>query len=312
MVCLVCPVAEADADGAAEKVEYMTGMQRVVRTDPLKRHLLLSVKHEDDGPLLPIISDDPRAFFASPLFPALEHSLDAAAFDSVPTGDPLPDEIAHDARVALDRLASDFMGPGPWTLDLTLPLPANCAQLRPSNKNRRANVLVSHTLRVVFRVERSDPPATPPPKGKEGEKHGKLFDIVVQTPVHILSVRVPVPRGRCDTDVICAVPLPAGDDHAPAVQRPHVAGPAPAALGSALRVPHGPLSQPRLARPARGRRPGIRNPRDASGAERHERAGFSRTLCAERAVRTPRRRHGDREWRGTSCVRRTRLGTWHF
>ena len=38
-------------------------------------------------------------------------------------------------------------------------------------------------LKIIFRVERGDDEALDPTTGKR-----KLFDIVVQTPVHILSV----------------------------------------------------------------------------------------------------------------------------
>jgi hypothetical protein len=142
----------------AEKTEYMTAMTRVVRTDALKRLALVHL-YQDGGPILPLQSSAPDAFAASPL---------AALF-------PSDGEAATEAAAAL-------MGPGPWTLDLSLPLPS-CGSLQPSNRNKRANVLVTHALRAVLRVERGDDAAVDA-KGKR-----KLFDIVVHTPVHLFSVR---------------------------------------------------------------------------------------------------------------------------
>ena len=56
-------------------------------------------------------------------------------------------------------------------------------ELRFTNKNRRSNIEVSHLLKVVMRVQRGDDEHVDPKTGKR-----KLFDIVVQTPVIILSV----------------------------------------------------------------------------------------------------------------------------
>nr|VWO95683.1 Uncharacterized protein [Ganoderma boninense] len=75
-----------------------------------------------------------------------------------------------------------FMGPGPWTIRRDLPLPGPGGTLHITNKNRGSNISVGHMLKLVFRVERGDDEALDPASGKR-----KLFDIVVQTPVHILS-----------------------------------------------------------------------------------------------------------------------------
>ena len=77
------------------------------------------------------------------------------------------------------------MGPGPWTIRKDLQLPKSDTVLHITNKNRRSNLSVSHMLKIIFRVERGDDVAVDPQSGKR-----KLFDIVVQTPVHILSVRI--------------------------------------------------------------------------------------------------------------------------
>ncbi|KAJ7686591.1 hypothetical protein B0H17DRAFT_1072044 [Mycena rosella] len=126
-------------------------MKHVVRTDPIVRMQLLSVKYDDDKesrPILPLDSNRVDALEESPLL----------AF-TAPGDD-------------LSELASEWMGPGPWSFHQELALPPSCQRLHFTNKNKRGNMCVTHVLKCVIRT------------GKR-----KLFDIVVQTPVHILSCR---------------------------------------------------------------------------------------------------------------------------
>ncbi|KAI0696679.1 hypothetical protein C8T65DRAFT_663417 [Cerioporus squamosus] len=132
-----------------ERVDYWTGFRRVARTDPINR---------DGPPLLPLSTDDPEAFKQSPLNEVLN-----------------PDDD-------ISEVVSSFMGPGPWTIRKELHLPKAEGTLHTTNKNKRSNISVSHMLKIIFRVERGDDSAVDPQTGKR-----KLFDIVVQTPVHILS-----------------------------------------------------------------------------------------------------------------------------
>ena len=144
-----------------ERTDYFTDTKRVARTDPIQRFPLLSLKldAEDGGPILPLASDDPDVFKRSPFYAML-------------TADDDPSEMA-----------SNLMGPGPWMFQRELALPPSCSDIHFSNKNRKANILISHTLKVIFRVERGDDKYVDQRTGRR-----KLFDIVVQTPVHILSV----------------------------------------------------------------------------------------------------------------------------
>ncbi|KZT21064.1 hypothetical protein NEOLEDRAFT_801051 [Neolentinus lepideus HHB14362 ss-1] len=143
-----------------ERVDYLANMKRVARTDPIRRIILLSMKHDDkDGPpLLPLDSDDPDAFKNSPLHVMLNPEDDASG------------------------LASSFMGPGPWDFHHELQLPSSCDQINFTNKNKKSNISISHTLKIIFRVERGDDQFIDQKTGKR-----KMFDIVVQTPVHVLS-----------------------------------------------------------------------------------------------------------------------------
>ena len=133
-------------------------MKRISRTEPVTRTVLLSVK-EGDNPILPLQSDDVDAFRNSPLYNL------ATSEDDV------------------SEMASNLMGPGPWTFHQDLHLPHSCQHIHFTNANKRSNITIAHTLKWIIRVERGDDLHINPKTGKR-----KLFDIVVQTPVHILSV----------------------------------------------------------------------------------------------------------------------------
>ncbi|KAF8178663.1 hypothetical protein K438DRAFT_1726306 [Mycena galopus ATCC 62051] len=145
-----------------EKIDYYSQMKRVARSDPVVRIQLLSIKGDDKrhNAILPLDSNDVDALKNSPLLALTT-----------------PDDD-------LSELASEWMGPGPWTFHQDLHLPATCSVLHFTNKNKRSNMAVTHVLKCVMRVERGDDSAMDPKTGKR-----KLFDIVVQTPVHILSCR---------------------------------------------------------------------------------------------------------------------------
>lgn len=136
-------------------------MKRVARSDPKTHILLLSAKHgkNDDKPILPLESDDPDAFRNSPLYQFLDEDDDVS------------------------EMASTLMGPGPWTFQKDLQLPASCSLLHWTNTNKRSNVLITHVLKCIIRLERGDDLEIDARTGKR-----KLFDIVIQTEVDIRSV----------------------------------------------------------------------------------------------------------------------------
>ena len=135
-------------------------MRRIARTDPVVRFNLLSIKGDDNHtPILPLPTDNPEALRYSPIYALVDPNDD------------------------LSQVASSLKGPGPWMFHQILKLPGSCAQMKFTNKNRNSNIIVTHTLKIVMRVERGDDLFIDPKTGKR-----KLFDIVVQTPVLILSV----------------------------------------------------------------------------------------------------------------------------
>ncbi|KAG2347465.1 hypothetical protein BDR05DRAFT_927310 [Suillus weaverae] len=144
-----------------ERIEYHTQTRRTVRSQLAHRIPLLSLENEVEGeshPLLPLISDDPEAFRKSPLYRLLNANDD------------------------VNEMAMAVMGPGPWAFHHELQLPQHCSLIHFSNRNKKSNVTVSHTLKIVIRVERGDDGAT-----DLQTKKMRLFDILVQTPVRILS-----------------------------------------------------------------------------------------------------------------------------
>lgn len=143
-------------------MEYYTDFKKLVRRDPVNRIVLFALKDEHKGhPLLPLDSDNLEAFKKSPLC------------EGIPEGEDLSDYI------------SNLMGPGPWGIQKDVPLPKSCSELHFTNKNKKSNIIISHTLKVIFRVQRGDDSELDPQTGKR-----KMYDIVVQTPIHILSVRL--------------------------------------------------------------------------------------------------------------------------
>lgn len=130
------------------------------RKDPDRRVELLSLHSKDeDTPLLPL----PRE-----VTPATESTLHSLL-------------RSHDD---LSEFMASLMGPGPWTLQMVLTVPDTHGTLHFSNKNKRAPIEITHNLRVVVRVQRGDKQEVDPHTGKP-----KKYDIVMRTPVHMLSVR---------------------------------------------------------------------------------------------------------------------------
>lgn len=136
-------------------------MKRIARTDPISRLDLLCVREpgKNAGPILPLESDDVNAFKNSPLYALVT-----------------PDDD-------LSEMASELMGPGPWTFHQDLQLPMSCSLIHFTNKNRLSNMIITHQLKFVMRVERGDDLYVDTKTGKR-----KMFDIVIQAPITILSV----------------------------------------------------------------------------------------------------------------------------
>ncbi|KAL1664840.1 hypothetical protein GGF50DRAFT_101293 [Schizophyllum commune] len=146
-----------------EQTVYLAHQDETARTDPVLRVPLMMIKHEVGGPILPLDGDVRK----SPLHVLAQSSADAQQED-------------------LDDLASTWTGPGPWRVSGTARVPN---LLRPTNRNRRAGVMVTHAAKFLIRVE-SDQEMDP----KTGRR--KLYDVTVQTPIQVFS-------SRCDPGALC-------------------------------------------------------------------------------------------------------------
>jgi hypothetical protein len=132
---------------------------RHVASEASERYTLLSLKNADQSqPLLPLNTDSAHPLIQSPL---------AAVF--------IPPNLDDEERAIL---AASFFGPGPWQLDGQIPLPGRGSALLESNHNRRANILIKHTLRVSLRMSHS---------GASDSFHYMVFDY----PVYIFPVSEP-------------------------------------------------------------------------------------------------------------------------
>ncbi|KAI9507988.1 hypothetical protein F5148DRAFT_980567, partial [Russula earlei] len=140
-----------------EQVEYLYSFSpNARRKDAERRFKLLSLESGDeDTPLLPLSG---TSLADSPLRAILK---------------------ADDSS---SELIANLMGPGPWTFPMALTVPSAEGVLHFSNKNNRAPIEISHTLKVVVRVQRGDDKEIDPQTGRR-----KFFDITMRVPVHILS-----------------------------------------------------------------------------------------------------------------------------
>ncbi|KAF8678949.1 Arrestin (or S-antigen), C-terminal domain [Rhizoctonia solani] len=155
--------AHTEARRLTEKIDYYAHGRRVARHDPTRRYELLSLKYpnlkHDKGvrlPLLPILDDSNNAISHSPLAGLIE---------------------GQDA----DEIATNLLNPnGPWTIQLQANLPTCSSPVHFTCKHTKSNIIISHWIKIMIRVERGDDSQMD--KGKR-----KQFDIIVETPVHILS-----------------------------------------------------------------------------------------------------------------------------
>jgi hypothetical protein len=138
---------------ATERVDYYFS-GGITRTEPINQIFLLALRGSD-SPLLPMTT----SFSESQL-----HVL----------------RTPHDDE---SEMAAEFMGPGPWTIRRDLKLPASCRELNFTDRNRAGKMTINHTLKILIRVQKVNDSDIYP-----GTEKPKQFDIIVQIPVHILSV----------------------------------------------------------------------------------------------------------------------------
>lgn len=144
-------------------------MQNIAKAPATTRHVLCCLKRPEKprAPILPLTDEDLRK---SPLYTLVREDLKY-------TGQSEGERASE--------LASEWMGPGPWPLRFNVEILGSYGILHPTNMNKKANITVCHTLKVIIRVEKGDS------DDADGSKK-KVYDIVIQYPVHLLSVSISV------------------------------------------------------------------------------------------------------------------------
>ncbi|KAJ9097265.1 hypothetical protein QFC21_004934 [Naganishia friedmannii] len=149
-----------------EKIDYFALDKRVARHEAVKKYPLMALKHDGKPPepLLPILSESTEAIWTSPL---------AAFAVQAMTGNDTED----------DAVASLLNPVGPWYLDTTLQVPDCSSRIRFTTKHAKTNMSISHWLKLIIRVERGDDVAV------DAKGRRKQFDIIIETPLHLLDCR---------------------------------------------------------------------------------------------------------------------------
>ncbi|GAA5827214.1 hypothetical protein JCM5353_007979 [Sporobolomyces roseus] len=147
-----------------QKTSYFASVhsgRKLTRHETPRKVMLIRVDNKDpDEQMLPILSEDQNAL--------LDHPLREWFINATSSDDTTPSLLDPD---------------GPWHLEHNLQLPDCSSKINFSTHHEKANMAISHVLKIMIRVERGDDEFLDS-KGKR-----KRWDIVVETPVHLLSCR---------------------------------------------------------------------------------------------------------------------------
>lgn len=159
----------------------------MVRRGPVQFHEAIQIRQPDmHQRLLPIISDSSTAAFGSPLAEYIHPEQDETP-DLV-----IPPTASTEALEHTSDIVSHLLNPaGPWKLRFNVPIPDCHSHIHITNKVQGARIVVTHRLRITLRV------STGLAEQTGSNEKLKLFDIIVDAPVHLLSVRVSRDHMRC-------------------------------------------------------------------------------------------------------------------
>lgn len=153
----------------SRSVHYFAFRHQVTRHDPVRRFELLALYPPDKQTLLPILSDSPLAAAASPL----------AQYARPEPATNFPTLASTEALLQPSEIAAHLLNPnGPWRLSFDLRVPDCLAAIHVTNKRPGGRIIVNHCLKVGLRVSRNSSPGKKP----------KMFDIMIEIPVNIISV----------------------------------------------------------------------------------------------------------------------------
>lgn len=162
-------------------------MTRVAKTPSATRQVLCCLKYPEKNhtPILPLTEEDPRR---SPLYRLVHEDLEYSG---------------QSEQDRASQLTSEWMGPGPWPLRMNVEISSSYGSLHPTNMNKKGNITVCHVLKIIIRAEKGD-------TGSAEDSKKKTYDIIIQYPIHLLSVSVHI--------LWCMMILKADGDLAASVQ----------------------------------------------------------------------------------------------
>lgn len=188
-------MADVFVDVVLDLVDYYAHGRKVARHEPPRFYELVQVREPvKEIRLLPIFSESPNAGQNSPLKPFVHPDEGDLTFDVIPPSA---------STAILERtsdVASHLLAPaGPWRLRFEAKLPGCDSNMRFTNKYPGSRIPIVHKLKIALRVS----------KGVASEKDSKdklkLFDIIIETPIHILSVSFALIHGRAEMRGTCSL-----------------------------------------------------------------------------------------------------------
>lgn len=159
-------------------VDYYAHGRKVVRHDPMRHYDLVQIRPTTkEARLLPIFSDAPNAGADSPLVPYIHPDERDNTFPTIP-----PSASTASLEHTSDMVSHLLSPSGPWRLRFNVQLPDCDSTMRFTNKGPGARIAVMHRLKTTLRVAKGIVDE------KSDNKKLKMFDIIIETPIHILAV----------------------------------------------------------------------------------------------------------------------------
>ncbi|KAF8323995.1 hypothetical protein DL93DRAFT_2032876, partial [Clavulina sp. PMI_390] len=156
-------------------VDYYAHGRKVARHEPVTHYEIVALRHEDKHKrLLPILSDSASSASSSPLAPYARPLLDQ------PPDLVIPPSASTESLERTSDVVSHLLNPsGPWHFRFEVPIPDCHSGIHFTNKGPGTRIVVLHRLKTVLRVGAG--------VSEDSKEKPKLFDIIIETPIHLLS-----------------------------------------------------------------------------------------------------------------------------
>ena len=149
-----------------------------MRHEPVQFHEIIRIQQSDTQQrLLPIISDSPTATSRSPLAEYVQSERDEPRDLMIP-----PTASTESLEHTSDVVSHLLNLAGPWHLRFNMQIPGCHTGIHFTNKGEGTRTVVTHRLRTTLRV------AAGLVEQIDVNKKLKLFDIIVEAPIRLLSV----------------------------------------------------------------------------------------------------------------------------